>query len=376
MAKGLALGLPGTQLGLKRNTPAAHEACGGAASALAPRAVSLTVAALRQLHGALKAVQFQEGGDELGDGFHITGTGPSPPPHSHPGCHLAGPPLSVGARDSHRATTTDQSFSCWLTSSLGDKEHPVDPSLPRKALLCPVRSRTRPDGFLENQPEGGPSVAGLCAPANHTQTLGEPGPAHCIPTLTRTDMQEGETRLPSHPSQNPKCCSTGAKHLQPSPLPLVGDWGVWQELWQKKVSIVADVLQMREQRSESSSSRGPSRDAGWGTEHPCSCWAYLPVLQVLHSHKQAAGDVEELPPQTIWGQTRDTTRQSGLCPTQHSSDAEDMGGMAESGAHPEAALGKHTFLRSIVCQESARDLTGKSSGCEGQAFLEEYTCRG
>lgn len=28
---------------------------------------------------------------------------------------------------------------------------------------------------------------------------------------------------------------------------------------------------------------------------------YLPVLQVLHGHEQAAGDVEELPAQTVWG---------------------------------------------------------------------------
>lgn len=32
--------------------------------------------------------------------------------------------------------------------------------------------------------------------------------------------------------------------------------------------------------------------------------AYLPVLQVLHSHEQAARDVKELPAQTIWGQTQ------------------------------------------------------------------------
>lgn len=46
-----------------------------AGSALALGAVSLAVAALRQLHGTLKAVQLQEGGNEHGDGFHVTGPG-------------------------------------------------------------------------------------------------------------------------------------------------------------------------------------------------------------------------------------------------------------------------------------------------------------
>lgn len=48
---------------------------GPGGSALALGAVGLAVAALRQLHGTLKAVQLQEGGNEHGDGFHVTGPG-------------------------------------------------------------------------------------------------------------------------------------------------------------------------------------------------------------------------------------------------------------------------------------------------------------
>lgn len=46
---------------------------GSVGSALAPGPVGLAVATLRQLPGALQAVQLQEGSDELGDGFHVTG---------------------------------------------------------------------------------------------------------------------------------------------------------------------------------------------------------------------------------------------------------------------------------------------------------------
>lgn len=60
----------------------AHQSCWGPTrtkagvpwrSALVPRAIDLTVTALRQLHGTFKAVQLQESSDELGDGFHVTG---------------------------------------------------------------------------------------------------------------------------------------------------------------------------------------------------------------------------------------------------------------------------------------------------------------
>lgn len=39
----------------------------------------------------------------------------------------------------------------------------------------------------------------------------------------------------------------------------------------------------------------PASQDAWGLR------PYLPVLQVLHGHEQAAGDVEELPTQTVWG---------------------------------------------------------------------------
>lgn len=49
----------------------------------------------------------------------------------------------------------------------------------------------------------------------------------------------------------------------------------------------------------------PGQDPSWAGGTPGPGRAHLPVLQVLHSHEQAARDVEELPAQAIWGQTQD-----------------------------------------------------------------------
>lgn len=94
--------LPGTRPGDEEGgSLAACEACGSAVrteagapwvSALAPGAVGLTVTALGQLPGTLEAVQLQEGGDELGDGFHVTGPGR---------CQEEGRVTTVGMPDPH-----------------------------------------------------------------------------------------------------------------------------------------------------------------------------------------------------------------------------------------------------------------------------------
>lgn len=70
--------------------------------ALAPRAISLAVTALRQLHGTLQVVQIQEGGNKLGDGFHITG----PSRHREKG---------QVTKASPEAATKTTPFSCWTT---------------------------------------------------------------------------------------------------------------------------------------------------------------------------------------------------------------------------------------------------------------------
>lgn len=54
---------------------------------------------------------------------------------------------------------------------------------------------------------------------------------------------------------------------------------------------------------------------------------HLPVLQVLHGHEQAAGDVEELPAQTVWGvntgQPSEGWQWGARCPSRTPGDPAD-----------------------------------------------------
>lgn len=124
VAQGPARGLPGTQLGgEEEGWPAeapSHHGRGLPESALLGGGVSLAVAALRQLLGALRAMQLQEAGDEPGDGFHIAGPG------------------STGGR----AVTTGKVHSDHSRSPKACTSHPRE--LPTRTQHLPSRSPSSP----------------------------------------------------------------------------------------------------------------------------------------------------------------------------------------------------------------------------------------
>lgn len=174
----------------------------GLRSALLSGAVGLAVTALRQLLGALRAVQLQEAGDEPGDGFHI-----------------AGPGAPEGGRlPQERCTQKDHS---------------------RSPKPCTSHTRELPTR-TQHLPSWSPSSPGPCPALSRWNPLRQ---APALPVLmgTPTSPSGGGTPAPASPRSSSRapptlgvCCdgqgAQAAALASPSPV-LAHLWWPMMALW-------------------------------------------------------------------------------------------------------------------------------------------------